>query len=195
MSQPSSKSTAFTVNLQSPLLTTTADDLYHCNGSAMHVVLTLPNAPPVLGTANTLLESWTADRKAWEAYEEEDWFMRQIFEPLLPHNGRSILIRWLKDVVEGKSWTCCVPLDVEESWCDHGPFTRLDRAVAHVRRHLDLKPFPCGGQCGNEEWYVKKLSWRFHIINHPQCSDQRFHSSETLSTHRRGPDYRSCDLW
>ena len=125
----------------------------------MHAVLTLPTDPPVLRTHNTPQQSWTADRETWEGYNELDWFILQSLEPYLPHNGRSILVRWLKEATEGNSWTCRVPLDDERSWCDHGPFKRRERAVAHVRRHLKLKPFPCGGQCGNEGWYVPELSW------------------------------------
>ena len=31
---------------------------------------------------------------------------------------------------------------------------RCERLVSHVRGHFDHRPYPCGGQCGNREWYV-----------------------------------------
>jgi hypothetical protein len=77
----------------------------------------------------------------------------------MPHNGKSVLFRWLDEDEAGTSWTCCVPLNNEGLGCGHAPFKRPDRALAHVRQHLDLKPFPCEGKCGNEGWYVPRLFW------------------------------------
>jgi len=156
MSHPNGKYNVFTFNLQSSLLTMTTGNSQHCNES---VVLTLLTAPPVLPTENNLQQSWAADRKAWKEYDEEDWLMRQAFEPDMPHNGRSIFFRWLNETVEGKNWICSVPLNGEGTWCDHDPFKRPDRAIAHVRWHLKHTPFACGGQCRNEGWYVPRLSW------------------------------------
>lgn len=90
----------------------------------------------------------------WKAYTEFDWFMKQQHEPGMPNNGKSILLQWLIEVEEGTKWECRVPLDVELSWCNHRPFGRVDRAIAHVRKHLDFKPFACEGRCENGEWYV-----------------------------------------
>lgn len=156
MSNHNSEYKAFGFDVLSLLLTATAGNLQHYNGLAMPVFPILRTAPPVLQNQNTVLESWMADREMWKEYEEFDWVIGQKVEPYMPHNGRSILVRWLND--EGQSWTCCVPTNVEGRWCDHKPFGRPDRAIAHVRKHLNLKPFPCERRCGNEEWYVPEFS-------------------------------------
>ena len=133
---------------------TTAGNIQQYNGSTGPVFFIFPTASPVLQNQNTPQETWTADRKMWKAYYKMDWFMNQQLEPDLPHVGRSIFLQWLNEVGEGNSWVCRVPLDVELGWCDHRPFNRLDRAIAHVRKHLDFKPFACEELCGNEGWYV-----------------------------------------
>ena len=158
MSHPNSEYKAFSFDIQSSSLTTTEGNLQHCNGSSVPVFPILHTAPPVLRSQNTPEQKWKADHDTLKEYNESDWFKNQDIEPLMPNNGRSIFVRWLDGVGEGQSWTCRVPLNVEGSWCDHKPFGRPDRAIAHVRKHLDLKPFPCAGRCGNEEWYVPELS-------------------------------------
>ena len=111
----------------------------------------------ILLSHNNRQETWEIDRENWKINAESDWFKNQELEPLYPFNGKSILIQWLKEVDEGIGWVCCVPLDSEQSWCDHGPFNRFDRAVAHVRKHLGLRPFRCRGECGWFEWYVPRF--------------------------------------
>jgi len=135
----------------------TAGNIQNSDRSALPVVLILPHAPPILENQNKPEDSWRADLKSWKEYHESDWFKDQVIEPDLPHNGKSILVRWLKEVGEGKGWTCCVPLDGEGNRCIR-PFGRPDRALAHVREHLDLKPFPCKGTCRTKGWYVRKFS-------------------------------------
>jgi hypothetical protein len=159
MSHPESKYKAFSLDLKPQLLTTTAGNLHNRNGPAVPVVLTLPIAPPIVRNQNSRHESWKIDHKVLEAYKELEWFKDHNVEPNMPHNGRSILIQWLDEDDEGISWTCCVPLESEASWCGNGPFRRMDRALAHVREHIGLKPFPCKGRCGTEGWYVSVFSW------------------------------------
>ena len=131
-------------------------------GRALHVLV---GPPPIVSNHNDPQETWEVDRKIWKTYAELDWFKNQELEPYMPHNGKSILIQWLDEVDEGISWMCCAPLDSDKSWCGHGPFKRLDRAVAHVRKHLDLRPFRCGGDCGRAGWYVPKFLWRSVFIS------------------------------
>ena len=46
-------------------------------------------------------------------------------------------------------WTCGWSL------CSHRPFSRKDRAVAHVTRvHIGTKMYRCRNACGNPRWYV-----------------------------------------
>ena len=72
----------------------------------------------------------------------------------MPHEAKSVLAQWLNEVNDETAWKCSVPLDDEESWCLHPHFKRFDRALAHVRNHLGLKPFPCEGRCERGDWYA-----------------------------------------
>jgi len=64
--------------------------------------------------------------------------------------------RWLSrlEAKEKKGWRCDVPVE-GETWC-RNEIERIDRAIIHVRTHLDLKPYPCEGRCNKENWYAEK---------------------------------------
>jgi hypothetical protein len=48
-------------------------------------------------------------------------------------------------------------------------FDRKDRAIIHIRfRHLNHKPFPCGGYCGDGQWFVYCISFPL-IFLCPNC--------------------------
>ena len=128
--------------------------------TALHVLV---GTPPIVPNNSNRQEAWEVDRKMWKMYAGSDWFKNQELEPYMPHNGKSILTQWLDEVDEGI--VCCAPLDSEESWCGYGPFKRLDRAVAHVRKHLDFRPFHCGGDCGQAGWYVPEFLWQSVFIS------------------------------
>ena len=100
-------------------------------------------------------EKWELDRRHWDAQLQETWYVDQVEEPE-NHEGKSILVRWLDrlEAKEKKGWRCCVPLK-GETWCTE-EIDRPDRAIIHVRAHLDLKPYPCEGHCHKEIWYAEK---------------------------------------
>jgi hypothetical protein len=107
----------------------------------------VPNPPP----QDTLL---SRAREMWAQVGKHEWVSKQHVEPL-DQDGKSVLLDWLECVDDhGKSWKCGVPLDHPDTWCEHAPITRVHRAVAHVRMHLGLRPYPCGGLCGTSDWCV-----------------------------------------
>ena len=72
--------------------------------------------------------------------------------------------------------------------------TAMDLLAPRARKHLVLETFPCKlieGTAERKDGIVfgSAFSYADHI-----CSDKRFDSSDKLSVHRKGPDYRSCDL-
>ena len=115
----------------------------------------LHGPPPKVPNQNTPQEKWEAARGMWKAYEKLVWFLNQDLEPNMPNEKKSILSQWLNEVEGETAWKCVVPLDDEATWCRHPHLRRLDRALAHVRSHLGLKPFPCEGRCErNDDWYA-----------------------------------------
>ena len=64
-------------------------------------------------------------------------------------------------------WTCGWSL------CAHRPFSRKDRAVAHVARvHIGTKMYSCKNACGNPRWYVAQclLSCIARLLPRLTCS-------------------------
>jgi hypothetical protein len=108
--------------------------------------------PLIVPTEASLEERWTKNHEEWSALSQETWYLNQELEPL-NHSGHSILDLWLNsfETKERKWWQCRVPLS-EGTWCTK-EINRKDRAIIHVRGHLGLNPFPCGGKCGNIDWY------------------------------------------
>lgn len=90
------------------------------------------------------------------------------------------------------------------SLCSHRPFSRKDRAVAHVARvHIGTKIYSCKSACGNPSWYVahvrRPLSCTAHSLPITDmlsivCSLASFVSKDNLHAHVN-PVYAQCSSW
>jgi len=117
-----------------------------------------PAAIPNLDAENTVLFHAL---ERWAQVTTQEWVAKQQVEPL-DQTGKSVLLDWLKGADDmGKSWKCVVPLGHSTTWCEHAPINRVHRAIAHVRMHLELRPYPCGGLCGMSDWCVLRALLRF----------------------------------
>ena len=148
---------------------------------------------PIVPSEASRREKWLIDVKAWKEMFRKSWYLKQEEEPL-NQSGQSILFRWLNhfETDERKGWSCCVPLE-EETWCEYTN-SRSDRAITHVRGHLGLKPYPCEGKCGNQDWYAENpLPYEWYT--NTSTSTVRFGSNESRNTHYHGPDRRPCEWW
>lgn len=69
--------------------------------------------------------------------------------------GQSILTDWLEQSSDRKFWTCKVPVEGSgDRPCGAG-FSRVDRAIVHIRgKHLEMRPYSCGngGNCQVPNW-------------------------------------------
>ena len=93
-------------------------------------------------------------------------------------------------------WTC--------GWspCSHPPFSRKDRAVAHVARvHIGTKIYRCGSACGNPKWYVIQWLLSCTARSFPKAdvlllafSLASFVSKDNLHAHIN-PVYTQCSSW
>ena len=132
------------------------------------------------------------EERSWEGLFQEMWYLKQEEEPL-NHLGQSILIRWLNRFDEERNgWSCRVPLE-DGTWCTQ-TIGRLDHAITHVRGHLGLKPYPCEGKCGNQDWYVEK-PLAPELCTNIATSSTRFSSKEDRMAHYHGPNRRRCEWW
>ena len=79
------------------------------------------------------------------------WRRAGELEPKDPSTGRSVLYALLEERTSGnKGSTKC-------RLCNR-VFARADRAITHLRhKHLDHRPFRCGGACGTMGWYENFL--------------------------------------
>ena len=77
------------------------------------------------------------------------------------HAGQSILTDWVEQSLDGRFWTCKVPVGGSDGRpCDAG-FSRMDRAIVHIRgKHLDMRPYLCenGGYCKVPNWLAPFFS-------------------------------------
>lgn len=97
---------------------------------------------------------------------------------------------------EKRVWVC--------SWslCPHHPFSRKDRAVAHVARaHIGTKIYSCRSACGNPTWYVAQclLSCTTRSLSTVDVlcivlSLASFVSKDNLHAHVN-PVYARCSSW
>ena len=110
----------------------------------------LPPGPPNLPLSPNLLD-------LWQSFMNSDWLRNDEHEP--KPDGFSVLRQMLVEQSDSTGtktlWTCVVPSPSQPNViCGHA-FNRWDRGVTHIRaKHLNHRPFPCGGQCGVLTWYV-----------------------------------------
>lgn len=92
------------------------------------------------------------------------WRRAGELEPKDPTTGRSVLYVLLEECTRGnKRFTKC-------RLCN-SVFTRADRAITHLRhKHLDHRPFRCGGACGTKGWYE---DFRCVFLGQPDSSPAR----------------------
>ena len=77
------------------------------------------------------------------------------------YTGQSILTDWLEQMPDKNIWTCKVPLGGSGSHSCGAAFSRVDRAIIHIRgKHLDMRPYRCGngGNCQIPNWLVSLFS-------------------------------------
>jgi hypothetical protein len=106
----------------------------------------IPTAAPTIDIS--------AQQKEWIAsIRSSPWFRNNQSEPE-DSPGQSIFLRFLGRASESGTYVClfrgCGKV------CNR-TFDRRDRALGHVRQHLNHRPFWCGGRCFNANWYVANL--------------------------------------
>jgi hypothetical protein len=75
-----------------------------------------------------------------------DWLRCQEPEPTF-RPKQSVLLRFLSHPTPRSNFRCLFDGCMKK-------FDRRDRAVGHIRTHLEHKPFLCDGQCKIVGWYV-----------------------------------------
>jgi hypothetical protein len=82
-------------------------------------------------------------------------------EPKDPTTGRSVLHALLEECTNGSKGR------ISKCRLCNRTFSRADRAITHLRhKHLDHRPFSCGGACGTKGWcdnFPVCLSWTYLI--------------------------------
>ena len=70
---------------------------------------------------------------------------------------------------------------------------RAERLVSHLRGHFDHRPYSCGGQCGNKEWYASYF-WCTASVDQRLYSGQRFTERRGVKDHAERPTVQ-CPKW
>ncbi|PVF92895.1 hypothetical protein CPB86DRAFT_145931 [Serendipita vermifera] len=115
-----------------------------------HVPATLIETQPV--------NSFSQQDQLVDQIRASSWFRNNQSEPEdLP--GQSIYLRFLKRISDAGTYLCLY------RGCNR-TFDRRDRALGHVRQHLNHRPFFCGGKCFNgscKERFFSAAYLRTHI--------------------------------
>jgi hypothetical protein len=121
--------------------------------SSSHPNAPTPNYPhydgpvPILGSQGT-----PADR--WDALKSQ-LFNTSGIEEGKNYAGQSILTYWLEQLPDKRFWICKVPVEGSGGHPCGATFSRVDRAIVHIRgKHLDMRPYRCGndGKCQVPNW-------------------------------------------
>jgi hypothetical protein len=104
-------------------------------------------------------------RKLLDRCMASSWLHNHEVEPEVTMVGlkkRSILLEFTSRSGKAAPFSCAFDK------CEK-KFDRKDRAIIHIRfRHLNHKPFPCGGYCGDGQWFVYYISFPL-IFLCPNC--------------------------
>lgn len=103
-----------------------------------------------------IVRSQGAPEERWESLKSQIYGTSGIEEGK-NYAGQSILTDWLEQMPDKKSWTCKVPLEGSGGYPCGAGFSRVDRAIVHIRgKHLDMRPYHCGngGNCQIPNWLV-----------------------------------------
>ena len=78
-------------------------------------------------------------------------------------------------------------------------FKRLERAIEHIRSHLNHRPYPCTGECNQgPTWYVAFRHYIYASEKAPldvHTSQRRFYASQYLRDHRTRKGKAPCGIW
>lgn len=105
---------------------------------------------PLLNVRRTSLRSVIPTSGLWKELLEQPWLHNGESDPLDERTGQSVLSVWIHNP-EPRVYICQVPLEDSGTYCGT-KYQRQDRALTHVRTHLNYKPFICRGRCGMKDW-------------------------------------------
>jgi len=97
-------------------------------------------------SSSLLLPSFIPTSGLWEELLGQPWLHNGELDPLDEQTGQSVLCMWIYNP-EPRIYICQVPLGDTGEYCGMR-YQRQDRALTHVRAHLNYKPFACRGRCG-----------------------------------------------
>ena len=142
-----------------------------------------------------------APEERWESLKSQLYGTSGIEEGK-NYTGQSILTDWLEQIPDKKSWTCKVPFEGSGGHPCGAEFSRVDRAIVHIRgKHLDMRPYCCGngGNCQVLNWLVSfsAVIWYKRPIpdrTRAFFSAMAFTSKENRSEHWN-PKRITCTQW
>ena len=93
----------------------------------------------------------------WRSFVNSDWHWNNQHEPKAAGYSvlRQMLVQQFDSTDTQTLWICGVPKPSQPNAICGQAFRRWDRGITHIRaKHLNHKPFPCGGQCAVPTWCV-----------------------------------------
>lgn len=123
----------------------------------------------------------------WQSFVKSDWLRNNELEPRRAGFSvlRDMLVQQSDPTDTQTLWACGVPSPSQPNAICGQVFRRWDRAITHIRaRHLNHRPFPCGGRCGVPTWYVAPCLPAYNSnASKLSYSERRFTSQENVHQH------------
>src|SRR5258706_1657069 len=101
-----------------------------------------------------ILRSQGTPAERWESLKDQ-LFNTSGVEEGKNYAGQSIRNDWLEQFPDRRYWTCKVPIEGSGGRPCGAGFSRVDRAIVHIRgKHLEMRPYSCdnGGNCQMPNW-------------------------------------------
>lgn len=112
----------------------------------------------------------------------------------LGSHGKSIYSIFVEEFEKGK-WRCLFG-DEANPCCRPKYFRRIERAVEHVRSHINHRPFICYDDCrSGGSWYVASFFEDGVMSNHDLCSNKGFFAASYLKDHLQRNKKEKCPDW
>ena len=89
---------------------------------------------------------------------------------------------------------CQVPVNSDCADYCRSTMHKKWRILAHIRSHLQYRPFACKGQCRETTWYASSFSSAIHWMNPFYYSEYAATSEQQLKLHIN-PEVKECPNW
>ncbi|SRR5258706_2396868 len=133
----------------------------------------------------------------WDDTNEWDRFERACQAGSTDHDKiEHLLLKWFIRLSPplNNRFQCRVPVNNDHADYCGTTMHKKWRILAHIRSHLQYRPFACNGQCQATTWYASSFSSAIDLMNPLHYSGYAATSAQQLRLHIN-PEVKECPDW